>query len=53
MTGPVPLAEIWRGAFLESLHLGHAVICDGTGQISRYHPGARRGALSGQQSDPR
>lgn len=33
MTGPVPLAEIWRGAFLESLHLGHAVICDGTGQI--------------------
>ena len=33
MTGPVPLAEIWRGEFLESLHLGHAVICDGTGQI--------------------
>lgn len=33
MTGPVPLAEIWRGDFLESLHLGHAVICDGNGQI--------------------
>lgn len=33
MTGPVPLAEIWRGEFLESLHLGHAVICDGAGQI--------------------
>jgi L-asparaginase II len=33
MTGPVPLAEIWRGEFLESLHLGHAVICDGSGQI--------------------
>lgn len=33
MSGPVPLAEIWRGDFLESLHLGHAVICDGEGQI--------------------
>ncbi|MFC6688565.1 asparaginase [Jhaorihella thermophila] len=33
MTQPVPLAEIWRGPFLESLHLGHAVICDDTGQI--------------------
>lgn len=33
MTGPAPLAEIWRGEFLESLHLGHAVICDGAGQI--------------------
>ncbi|WP_293450894.1 asparaginase [Planktotalea sp.] len=33
MTGPVPLAKIWRGEFLESLHLGHAVICDGAGEI--------------------
>ncbi len=33
MTQPVPMAEIWRGPFLESLHLGHAVICDDTGQI--------------------
>lgn len=33
MTGPVPLAEIWRGDFLESVHLGHAVICDATGAI--------------------
>lgn len=33
MTGAVPLAEIWRGPFLESTHLGHAVICDGAGEI--------------------
>jgi L-asparaginase II len=24
---------VWRGPFAESLHLGHAVICDGGGQI--------------------
>jgi len=28
-----PLTEIWRGPFLESVHAGHAVICDGSGQI--------------------
>ncbi len=33
MTNPAPFAEIWRGPFLESVHSGHAVICDGTGQI--------------------
>lgn len=33
MTAPVPFAEIWRGPFLESVHSGHAVICDATGQI--------------------
>lgn len=33
MTNPVPLAEIWRGPFLESIHSGHAVICDSSGQI--------------------
>lgn len=33
MAQPAPLAEIWRGPFLESVHLGHAVIVDGTGQI--------------------
>lgn len=27
------LAEVWRGPFLESVHLGHAVVCDDTGQI--------------------
>ena len=35
MSNPVPMAEIWRGPFLESLHLGHAVICDDTGQVVR------------------
>lgn len=33
MTKPVPLAEIWRGDLLESLHLGHAVVCDAGGQV--------------------
>ena len=33
MSAPVPMAEIWRGPFLESQHLGHAVVCDETGQI--------------------
>ncbi|MCE8553334.1 asparaginase [Ruegeria pomeroyi] len=35
MTRPIPMAEIWRGALLESVHLGHAVICDGSGQVVR------------------
>ena len=29
----VPMAQLWRGGMLESTHLGHAVICDGSGQI--------------------
>ncbi len=33
MSNPVPMAEIWRGPFLESVHLGHAVVCDGAGEI--------------------
>ncbi len=33
MTQPVAMCEIWRGSLLESLHLGHAVICDDTGQV--------------------
>jgi len=33
MTQPAPFAEIWRGPFLESVHEGHAVICDEAGQI--------------------
>lgn len=33
MTQPAPFAEIWRGPFLESVHSGHAVICDANGQI--------------------
>lgn len=33
MTNPSPMAEIWRGPFLESVHTGHAVVCDDSGQI--------------------
>lgn len=33
MTAPVPMIQLWRGGMLESTHLGHAVICDDTGQI--------------------
>jgi L-asparaginase II len=33
MSNPVPMAEIWRGPILESIHHGHAVICDDSGQI--------------------
>jgi len=33
MTHPVPLTEIWRGPRPESVHLGHAVICDSSGGI--------------------
>ncbi len=35
MTHPVPMTELWRGALLESLHLGHAIVCDDSGQILR------------------
>ena len=27
------MVELWRGGLLENTHLGHAVICDGTGRI--------------------
>ncbi|MEM7073757.1 MAG: asparaginase [Pseudomonadota bacterium] len=33
MSNAVPLTEIWRGPIIESLHTGHAVICDTQGQI--------------------
>ena len=33
MTDPIALTEIWRGPLAESIHTGHAVICDDTGQI--------------------
>ena len=29
----VPMVEFWRGGMLESLHYGHAVICDASGTI--------------------
>ncbi|MEI6099716.1 MAG: asparaginase [Alphaproteobacteria bacterium] len=28
-----PMVELWRGGLLESVHAGHAVICDAMGQI--------------------
>ena len=33
MTDPVPMAELWRADLLESLHLGHGVVCDDSGQV--------------------
>lgn len=33
MVNAVPLVEIWRGSFLESVHNGHAVVCGADGQI--------------------
>jgi L-asparaginase II len=32
-SGDVELVEVWRGELLESVHRGHAVICDGAGDI--------------------
>jgi L-asparaginase II/uncharacterized SAM-binding protein YcdF (DUF218 family) len=29
----VPMVELWRGGFCESVHAGHAVICDPQGRI--------------------
>ena len=29
----VPLAEVWRGGFLECVHRGHAVVCDPAGEV--------------------
>lgn len=33
MTHPVPFAEVWRADLLESVHNGHAVICNAAGEI--------------------
>ncbi|MEL6434794.1 MAG: asparaginase [Pseudomonadota bacterium] len=33
MVAGVPLVDVWRGHMVESQHMGHAVICDATGQI--------------------
>jgi L-asparaginase II len=33
MTNPVDLVEVWRGDLCESLHQGHAVVCDQNGAI--------------------
>ncbi len=29
----VPMAEVWRGGFLECVHVGHAVVCDAASNI--------------------
>lgn len=33
MTAPVDMVEIWRGEMLESVHRGHAVVCDQNGDV--------------------
>jgi L-asparaginase II len=33
MTHPVTMIEIWRGDFLESQHMGHAVVCNADGEV--------------------
>ena len=43
MSGAVPMAEIWRGPFLESVHLGHAVICGADGEIVASRPAQSAG----------
>ena len=35
MAKPENMVEVWRGAFIESIHAGHAVICDAGGDIVR------------------
>ncbi|MGR3435861.1 MAG: asparaginase [Shimia sp.] len=32
----VPMVEVWRGEVLESLHLGHAVVCDAGGVVEAW-----------------
>jgi len=34
--GAVPLIEVWRGDLLESLHRGHAVICNASGVVESW-----------------
>ena len=31
--GAIPIAELWRGGLPESVHRGHAVICDARGEV--------------------
>ena len=33
MANAVSMAELWRGEFLECVHVGHAVVCDVSGNI--------------------
>jgi L-asparaginase II len=34
MPAPRPMAELWRGGILESVHAGHAVVCDASGAVT-------------------
>ncbi|SLN14810.1 L-asparaginase II [Aquimixticola soesokkakensis] len=36
MAQPETLVEIWRGPFAESLHAGHAVVCDASGILASW-----------------
>jgi L-asparaginase II len=36
MGQPQAMAELWRGGILESVHLGHAVICDAGGVVQAW-----------------
>ncbi len=36
MAQPQAMAELWRGGILESVHLGHAVICDAGGVVQAW-----------------
>jgi L-asparaginase II len=36
MTRAVPMVELWRGGMLESVHRGHAVICDAKGIVAAW-----------------
>ncbi|SMX46658.1 asparaginase [Actibacterium lipolyticum] len=33
MSHAIPMVDVWRGPFLESTHVGHAVVCDASGHI--------------------
>jgi L-asparaginase II len=36
MANAVPMVELWRGDLLESMHCGHAVICDAKGIVAAW-----------------
>ncbi len=33
MIDGIPMVEVWRGGFAESVHRGHAVLCDARGEV--------------------
>jgi L-asparaginase II len=50
MSEPVAMVEIWRGPILESVHRGHAVICDAAGEIVQAWGDPDRAVLSRSSS---